>query len=59
MEKWKVVEEARLQKKKIHLGALMTLCHEKNAERELPEAAHRPGPARAEDSMAAHNILDA
>ena len=36
-EKYEVVEDARVTKKKVHLGSLMTLCHEKNAELFLPE----------------------
>ena len=33
-----MIEETRQAKKRIHLGALMTLCHEKNAELLLAEA---------------------
>ena len=36
-EKGIVVDQARTKKETIHLGALMTLCHEKNAQLFLPE----------------------
>ena len=36
-EKQHVIDDARSGGYKIHLGALMTLCHEKNAELFLPD----------------------